>query len=469
MTDHQIISAERGRRAADLRAAAVALLEQQAIAAGVMLDLDSDQVVAAGPKSAILYLLSNGAPAATSGDAPDLQQLKALALAVEDARTSDSEDVAYEALRDFLTARRVLGLIAQVESLYNAMRLWKQKAEGAARIESAAAPAPVGTKEFRDAIRNAVITCGHKIEDGAVTLFHNPKFPGNAFSQLIDRIELAAAPGSATASGDELPSIDTPEFAHLLCELFTAKSGSPSNDARAALVAYIDAQARAAVSAATKPTADAESAWTHYIVQRTQLMDTGRNRSIFVGGYSAAAAKPTADLSVEGVDFHNLLRACMIHSDDYPTRSARLIAYIKQWGASLLATKPAAPVVPEGFVLMPKEPTVEQLQAKLTFDASGCQMGEIYRAMLAATPAASTTGAAQTAEQVRDQVRDAVAEALSGTYYCNRVWSAWGVGTMSEDDFAPANEDDNILDNVVDSVLKVLRPTPTHSSEAGDA
>ena len=65
MNDHQQITAERGRRAADLRAAAVALLEQQAIASGVMLDLDSDQVVAAGPKAAILCLLSNGAPAAT--------------------------------------------------------------------------------------------------------------------------------------------------------------------------------------------------------------------------------------------------------------------------------------------------------------------------------------------------------------------------------------------------------------------
>ncbi|MDN4061178.1 hypothetical protein QPK31_23440 [Massilia sp. YIM B02769] len=94
MNDHQQITAERGRRAADLRAAAVALLEQQAIAAGVMLDLDSDQVVAAGPKAAILYLLSNGAPAATSGDAPDLQQLKALAVATSEGPWSAAEEYA---------------------------------------------------------------------------------------------------------------------------------------------------------------------------------------------------------------------------------------------------------------------------------------------------------------------------------------------------------------------------------------
>lgn len=81
MNDHQQITAERGRRAADLRAAAVALLEQQAIASGVMLDLDSDQVVAAGPKAAILCLLSNGAPAAsTTGAAQTADQVRDQAL-----------------------------------------------------------------------------------------------------------------------------------------------------------------------------------------------------------------------------------------------------------------------------------------------------------------------------------------------------------------------------------------------------
>lgn len=41
---------------------------------------------------------------------------------------------------------------------------------------------------------------------------------------------------------------------------------------------------------------------------------------------------------------------------------------------------------PEGWKQVPVEPTGEQLRVALTFDASGCQMGEIYRAMLAAAP-----------------------------------------------------------------------------------
>ena len=122
----------------------------------------------------------------------------------------------------------------------------------------------------------------------------------------------------------------------------------------------------------------------------------------------------------------------------------------------LLATKPAAaPEVPEGFVLVPLEPTVEQLQAKLTFDASGCQMGEIYRAMLAATPAASTTGAAQTAEQVRDQALEDAAE------ICDDRHHNWRFGD-GEDSVSGPKE-------CAAAIRALKRPTPTHSSEAGDA
>lgn len=36
-------------------------------------------------------------------------------------------------------------------------------------------------------------------------------------------------------------------------------------------------------------------------------------------------------------------------------------------------------------------------------------------------------------------------ELLSGLYWCTRVWDAWDVGTMREDDFIQADEDDEIL------------------------
>jgi len=40
---------------------------------------------------------------------------------------------------------------------------------------------------------------------------------------------------------------------------------------------------------------------------------------------------------------------------------------------------------------------------------------------------------------------DKAAELLSDLWYCDRVWEAWHVGTMTQDDFIPADEDDDIL------------------------
>lgn len=54
----------------------------------------------------------------------------------------------------------------------------------------------------------------------------------------------------------------------------------------------------------------------------------------------------------------------------------------------------------------------------------------------------------------RDALRDLIAGAIGGdTYDCTRVWSAWGVGTMSEDDFVPVVEQDERLYEIADSFL----------------
>ena len=57
-------------------------------------------------------------------------------------------------------------------------------------------------------------------------------------------------------------------------------------------------------------------------------------------------------------------------------------------------------------------------------------------------------------------LREALAAALGSTYVCGRVWSAWGVGTMSEDDFIPASECDELLDEIV-SAATTAAPQPT--------
>lgn len=54
------------------------------------------------------------------------------------------------------------------------------------------------------------------------------------------------------------------------------------------------------------------------------------------------------------------------------------------------------------------------------------------------------------------QMREAVAEGLRGLYGCGRVWSACGVGTMSEDDFYPAEESDECITQVVDAIESAL-------------
>jgi len=55
-------------------------------------------------------------------------------------------------------------------------------------------------------------------------------------------------------------------------------------------------------------------------------------------------------------------------------------------------------------------------------------------------------------------LRDALSGALSGAYICSRVWSAWRVGTMTEDDFQLADECDELLDELVAAVAFATPP-----------
>lgn len=54
------------------------------------------------------------------------------------------------------------------------------------------------------------------------------------------------------------------------------------------------------------------------------------------------------------------------------------------------------------------------------------------------------------------KTRDAVADVLSEVVYCcTRDWSAWQVNTMTESDFHPAAEDEELLDSIVEAVLNL--------------
>lgn len=57
-------------------------------------------------------------------------------------------------------------------------------------------------------------------------------------------------------------------------------------------------------------------------------------------------------------------------------------------------------------------------------------------------------------DQQRDQLREAVAENCTDMYWCDRVWEGWSAGTMSQDDFHPAEECDDFLEDVARAVYE---------------
>ena len=55
----------------------------------------------------------------------------------------------------------------------------------------------------------------------------------------------------------------------------------------------------------------------------------------------------------------------------------------------------------------------------------------------------------------RDALIDAIAQGLRGTWHCTRVWEAWHIGTMSQDDFEPVDESETPTE-IADAVLALL-------------
>ena len=110
---------------------------------------------------------------------------------------------------------------------------------------------------------------------------------------------------------------------------------------------------------------------------------------------------------------------------------------------------------PVAWKLMPRDATDSMLKAMDECSTEG------YDERLYAGHAASVYMAAwdeaptppqRKIEQEPVALREALASALTSVYVCGRVWSAWGVGTMTEDDFSAASECDELLDELVSAV-----------------
>jgi hypothetical protein len=71
-------------------------------------------------------------------------------------------------------------------------------------------------------------------------------------------------------------------------------------------------------------------------------------------------------------------------------------------------------------------------------------------------------------DQHREAVHQAVAEALGGAYDCQRVWEAWGVGTMGPDDFVPVAEDSDRVAEIADAAIEAFRAIPQPATQAGE-
>lgn len=56
----------------------------------------------------------------------------------------------------------------------------------------------------------------------------------------------------------------------------------------------------------------------------------------------------------------------------------------------------------------------------------------------------------------KDELAQLIAEHLGGAYHCTRVWEAWNVGTMSQDDFEPVDESETPTE-IAEAIISAIR------------
>jgi len=450
-------------------------------------------------------------PAATSGDAPELQQLKALAQAATpgpwDYREADgisaiahpegwlleSGDEQECADKRYIAAASpavVLDLIARIEratAYAQPVSTSSERVENAAgneQVERAAAPAPAwavladsGNVIYweHDEEKVKEVAARHGRPYGPYTSGAPraiiPQENENAIEYVMsavrhyratgdagtfDRIRTMLSPAAspATASGDELPELPAP-LEIVWPELHRQGLGCGVED-RNITDRYDAAEygwecgVERAIECVPELLYEEE---TVLEIQRAAY-ELGKARAAV-----SAATKPTADLNKLTVYEFSAF-------EDGNRQQYALLADVQ----SLLATKPAAaPAVPEGFVIVPINPTPAMNRAAVEYiNGAGIYSSslaptvleieesiyhEVYRAMLAATPAASTIGAAQTADQVRDHALEEAARIC------------WELQARPE--FEPELQD-RMLKVAEDRIRALKRPTTTQNSEAGE-
>lgn len=62
----------------------------------------------------------------------------------------------------------------------------------------------------------------------------------------------------------------------------------------------------------------------------------------------------------------------------------------------------------------------------------------------------------------KEELTDLIAAGLGDTYHCTRVWSAWSVGTMSQDDFEPVDASDTPAE-IADAIIAAVNAKAVQS------
>lgn len=402
-------------------------------------------------------------PAATSGEAPDLQQLKALALAATPGeRELDPADMAHVTDDGYHTIRAsqgypdagfsisgcistedaafmaaaspavVLDLIARIDRAERALiragfvdhgaQEWKPPVGPAPRfievpasIESAAAPAP--TDALRKAVREMTAMLEEREWAEHVSVDPDVAALESAITELVGLYEQARAkqvPVPATASGDDLPTVGELE------SVWEMHAGHPADFAADVLERWggwpqgILGQGgsldRAAVSAATKPTADLSASGLLKLWEQAQTDATETMPAPFQFARSLLATKPAAqaDQAIIGklLDrFSEIEHLWGLNEPGALVRHRDVFNLIVAVGKAAAAPLPAAQAVPEGWKLVPVEPDENMIyEGGIGRRDQMVDAPAVYRAMLAAAPAAPLSAdAAQEQALTRDE------------------------------------------------------------------
>ena len=99
---------------------------------------------------------------------------------------------------------------------------------------------------------------------------------------------------------------------------------------------------------------------------------------------------------------------------------------------------------------------ITELESQLAqrFDAADMATAAAQVFRDGAAPLSANAGEPRNAID-RDALIDAITQGLHGTWHCTRVWEAWHVGTMSQDDFEPVDESETPTE-IADAVLALL-------------